>query len=421
MNLLIDLIGPEKLTVLLGVGMFSFVVITMVGILLAARQRLVASGEVNIVINGDEKAAITLPAGGTLLSALANQKIFVPSACGGGGTCAECKVQIREGGGDLLPTEEGHITRGEAREDWRLACQVKVKENMRIEVSDEVFAAQKWECEVVSNHNVATFIKEFTVKLPEGEKLEFQSGGYIQIEIPPHDEEFKDFVVEEEYHEDWDRFDIWKSRSTTKETVERAYSMANYPAEGDDLVMLNVRIATPPPRGPEGIPPGKGSSYIFSRKPGDKVVISGPFGDFFLQDTDREMVFIGGGAGMAPLRSHIMHLFKTEKTDRKVSYWYGARSLREMFYTQDFESIASKFPNFEYHVALSEPQPEDNWNGYTGFIHQVCLENYLSKHDSPEEIEYYLCGPPLMNKAVLGMLDDLGVEPEMIRLDDFGG
>ncbi len=418
---LADLLGPKFLTVLLGVGMFSFVVIAMVGILLVARKRLVASGEVKIVINGDETAAITLPAGGTLLSALANQKIFVPSACGGGGTCAQCKVDVQEGGGSLLPTEEGHITRGEAKEGCRLACQVKVKEDMHIQVPTEVFSARKWDCEVVSNHNVATFIKEFKVKLPEGEKMDFQSGGYIQIEIPPHQEDFKDFKVEEEYHEDWDRFDIWKYRSDTDDTVERAYSMANYPAEGDDLVMLNVRIATPPPSGPEGIPPGKGSSYIFSRKPGDKVVISGPFGDFFLQNTDREMVFIGGGAGMAPLRSHIMHLFHTAKTKRKVSYWYGARSLREMFYTEGFEAIAAEFPNFEYHVALSEPQPEDDWTGYTGFIHQVCLENHLAKHDAPEEIEYYLCGPPLMNQAVLGMLDDLGVEPEMIRLDDFGG
>ncbi|HBF23567.1 MAG TPA: NADH:ubiquinone reductase (Na(+)-transporting) subunit F [Planctomycetes bacterium] len=411
----------DPFLVLLGVGMITSVVMGMVVLLLIARKSLVPSGEISIVINKDESNPVRTPVGGTLLAALANQKIFVPSACGGGGTCAECKIQVREGGGDLLPTEEGHINRGEAREDWRLACQVKVKENMSIDVPEEIFAAQKWECEVVSNHNVATFIKEFTVKLPEGEKLEFQSGGYIQIEIPPHKEDFKNFAIEEEYHEDWDRFDIWKSKSSTDETVERAYSMANYPAEGDDLVMLNVRIATPPPRSPEGTPPGKGSSFIFGRKPGDKVTISGPFGEFFLQDTDREMVFIGGGAGMAPLRSHIMHLFRTEKTKRKVSYWYGARSLREMFYTKEFEDIAEQFPNFEYHVALSEPQPEDNWTGYTGFIHQVCLDNHLSNHESPEEIEYYLCGPPLMNQAVLGMLDDLGVEPEMIRLDDFGG
>lgn len=411
----------DPFLVLLGVGMITSVVMGMVVLLLIARKSLVPSGEISIVINKDESKPVRTPVGGTLLAALANQKIFVPSACGGGGTCAECKIQVREGGGDLLPTEEGHINRGEAREDWRLACQVKVKENMSIDVPEEIFAAQKWECEVVSNHNVATFIKEFTVKLPEGEKLEFQSGGYIQIEIPPHKEDFKNFAIEEEYHEDWDRFDIWKSKSSTDETVERAYSMANYPAEGDDLVMLNVRIATPPPRSPEGTPPGKGSSFIFGRKPGDKVTISGPFGEFFLQDTDREMVFIGGGAGMAPLRSHIMHLFRTEKTKRKVSYWYGARSLREMFYTKEFEDIAEQFPNFEYHVALSEPQPEDNWTGYTGFIHQVCLDNHLSNHESPEEIEYYLCGPPLMNQAVLGMLDDLGVEPEMIRLDDFGG
>ena len=408
-------------TILLGVLMFSVVVIPLVIVLLFAKSKLVPSGDVSIEINGDTEHPVKTAVGGTLLATLAEQKIFIPSACGGGGTCAQCKVQIDEGGGTLLPTEEGHITRGMAKEQWRLSCQVKVKQDMKIRVPESVFSVRKWECEVVSNKNVATFIKELVVRLPEGEKLEFQSGSYIQIEIPPHEIAFKDFDVEDEYREDWDKYDLWRYRSVNQETVERAYSMANYPAEGDDLVMLNVRIATPPPRGPEGIPPGVGSSYIFNLKPGDKCVVSGPFGDFHMKQTDREAVFIGGGAGMAPLRSHIMHLFKTQSTDRKISYWYGARSLREMFYVEDFDELQEKFPNFSWHVALSEPLPEDKWTGYTGFIHQVVLDNYLSKHATPEEVEYYLCGPPMMNQAVLKMLDDLGVEKEMIDLDDFGG
>lgn len=407
-------------TIVLGVAMFCIVVLAMVFILLGAKSKLVPTGDVAIVINGKDSEPVQTAPGGTLLATLAAQKVFVPSACGGGGTCAQCRVQIDEGGGSLLPTEEGFISRGEAKENWRLACQVKVKQDMKIRVDESVFNVQKWECEVVSNHNVATFIKEFKVRLPKGEKINFVSGDYIQIEIPPHDVDFKNFEVEEEYRGDWDEYKIWENRSTTTATVERAYSMANYPDEGDDIVMLNVRIATPPPR-TEGIPPGKGSSYIFNCKPGDKVIVSGPYGEFHIQETQREMMFIGGGAGMAPLRSHIMRLLKTDNTDRKMTYWYGARSLREMFYVEDFDELQEKHDNFSWHVALSEPLPEDNWKGYTGFIHQVALDNYLSKHPAPEDIEYYLCGPPMMNAAVLQMLDDLGVDPEMIRLDDFGG
>ncbi len=410
----------EVTIILLGVAAFTSVVLLMVFILLGAKARLVAIGNVRILINGDESKALSVPAGSTLLSTLANQKLFIPSACGGGGTCAQCKVQVDEGGGTLLPTERGHINRGAEKEHWRLSCQVKVKQDMKIRVPDSLFAIQKWDCTVVSNHNVATFIKEFKVRLPEGQRMQFISGDYVQIEVPPHDIKFADFAVEDQYRDEWDKYQLWDIRSVNAETAERAYSMANFPAEGDDQVMLNVRIATPPPR-TTGIPPGKGSSYIFSLKPGDKVRISGPFGDFHLQETPREAVFIGGGAGMAPLRSHIMRLFHTDRTPRRVSYWYGARSLREMFYSEEFEKIAGAYPNFSWNIALSEPKPEDNWKGYTGFIHQVVLDNYLKQHAAPEEIEYYLCGPPMMNKAVLKMLDDLGVEPEMIRLDDFGG
>ena len=408
------------MVIVLGIAAFTLVALLIVSVLLFARSKLVNSGAVKIIVNGDESQPIECAAGSTLLATLADKKIFIPSACGGGGTCAQCLVNIDEGGGDLLPTEEGHISRGMAKEGCRLSCQVKVKNDMRIRVPDSVFSVKKWECEVVSNGNVATFIKEFKVRLPEGEKIDFTSGDYIQIEIPPHDVSYKDFVVEDEYREDWDKFDLWRYRSVTTDTVERAYSMANYPAEGDDIVMLNVRIASPPPRLPD-VPPGKGSSYIFYQKPGDKVTISGPFGEFHIKPTEREMIFIGGGAGMAPLRSHIMRMLVTEKTDRKMSYWYGARSLREMFYVDDFDKLQAENENFKWHVALSEPLPEDNWEGHTGFIHQVVLENYLANHPAPEECEYYLCGPPMMNQAVLRMLDDLGVDPEMIDLDDFGG
>ena len=409
-------------TVLLSVGMFTAVILTMVLILLLAKSKLVASGKVKVIINGDETRALEVNGGGSLLATLSDQKIFVPSACGGGGTCAQCLVHVDEGGGDLLPTEQGHISRGMAKEGCRLACQLKVKNDLKIRVPESVFNVKKWDCEVVSNDNVATFIKEFIVRLPEGEKIDFTSGDYIQIEIPPYECSYQGYEVQEEYREDWDRFDLWRYQAKNDETVERAYSMANYPAEGDDLVMLNVRIASPPPRAPEGTPPGKGSSYIFDLKAGDKVVVSGPFGEFHINEqSDAEMIFIGGGAGMAPLRSHIMRKLTTDRTERKVSYWYGARSAREMFYTEDFDKLAEEFSNFDWNVALSEPQPEDNWSGYTGFIHQVVLDNYLSVHPAPEECEYYLCGPPMMNSAVLQMLDDLGVDPENIRLDDFGG
>jgi Na+-transporting NADH:ubiquinone oxidoreductase subunit F len=408
-------------TILLGVGMFTLVVLALVIVLLLAKSKLVSTGKVKIIVNNDESHPLEVRQGASLLSTLANEKLFVPSACGGGGTCAQCRVVIKEGGGSLLPTEEGHISKAQAKEGCRLACQVKVKGDMRIQVPDSVFSAKKWECTVVSNKNVATFIKEFVVRLPKGEKIDFRNGEYVQIEIPQFKTDYKSFDIQKEYHEDWDKYNIWRYQAWNEEPIERAYSMANYPAEGDDLIMLNVRIATPPPKAPEGTPGGKASSYIFAAKPGDKVVISGPFGDFHLKPTQRECVFIGGGAGMAPLRSHIMHMFHTQKTDRKVSFWYGARSKREMFYAEDFDALQREFPNFKWHVALSEPKPEDEWKGYTGFIHNVVLKEYLSKHPAPEDIEYYLCGPPMMNSAVLKMLDDLGVDPEMIDLDDFGG
>ncbi|MCP4770500.1 MAG: NADH:ubiquinone reductase (Na(+)-transporting) subunit F [Planctomycetes bacterium] len=406
-------------TIFLGVGGFSVVVIALVFILLAAKSKLVSSGNVSLVINGKDADAMSIPAGDTVLNSLSSQKIFIPSACGGGGTCGQCLVQIDEGGGTLLPTEETHINRGMAKENWRLGCQVKIKQDMKLRVDESVFNVQKWECEVVSNRNVATFIKEFVVQLPEGEEINYESGGYIQIEIPPHNIDYTGFEVENEYREDWDTFKLWNINSTTTDTVERAYSMASYPAEGN-RIMLNVRIATPPPR-TEGLPTGKGSSYIFNQKPGDKVIISGPYGEFFLKDNDREMVFVGGGAGMAPMRSHLLHLFKTLKTDKKVTFWYGARSLREAFYVEEFDEIAKDFPNFEWHLALSDPLPEDNWKGKTGFIHQVLLDSYLANHEAPEECQYYMCGPPMMNSAVINMLGDLGVEPEDIFLDDFGG
>ncbi|QDV64560.1 NADH:ubiquinone reductase (Na(+)-transporting) subunit F [Crateriforma conspicua] len=405
-------------TVVFGVVMFTFVVVALVVVILLAKSQLVASGPVKITVNNQKE--IEVPAGGKLLGALADAGIFVSSACGGGGTCAQCKVKVTEGGGDILPTEKGHISNREAKEGDRLSCQVAVKQDMQVEVPAEAFETKKWECTVRSNHNVATFIKEFVLELPEGEEVDFKAGGYIQIECPPHVQEYKNFEIEEEYHPDWDRFDVWRYVSKVDEPVVRAYSMANYPGE-KGIIMLNIRVATPPPRGPEGIPPGKMSSFIFGRKPGDKVTISGPYGEFFIKDTDAEMVYIGGGAGMAPLRSHIFELFKNRKTDRKVSYWYGGRSLRELFYIDHFREIEKDFPNFQFNIALSEPMPEDNWTGYVGFIHQVLLENYLSKHPAPEDIEYYICGPPMMNQAVFKMLDDLGVEPENIAYDDFGG
>ena len=406
-----------------GVGMFTGVVLFLVAIILVARSRLVASGNVNILINEDAEKAISVPTGGKLLNVLADNKVFVSSACGGGGTCAQCKVHVHEGGGDILATELEHISKREAREGMRLSCQVNVKQDMRIEVPPEVFSVKRWECEVVSNENVATFIKELVLKLPEGETLDFQPGGFIQIEVPPFECSFREFDIEEEYHPDWNRFKVWDLKTVNREQVFRAYSMANHPAEGD-MVMLNIRIATPPPDRERGgwmnYNPGIVSSYTFNLKPGDMTTISGSFGEFFIQDTDREMLYIGGGAGMAPLRSHIFHLFHTLNTKRRVSYWYGARSLKELFYEDHFRKIEEEFPNFSFHVAMSEPLPEDDWKGHVGFIHQVVLENYLEKHPAPEDIEYYLCGPPLMLQAVLKMLDDLGVESDMIRFDDFG-
>ncbi|MCS7467524.1 NADH:ubiquinone reductase (Na(+)-transporting) subunit F [Stieleria sp. ICT_E10.1] len=404
-------------TVILGIAMFTLVVVALVVLILGAKAQLVASGPVKIMIN-DQKE-IEVPAGGKLLGALADAGVFVSSACGGGGTCAQCKVKVHEGGGEILATEKDHITKKAAREGERLSCQVAVKQDMNVEVPAEAFDTKKWDCTVRSNHNVATFIKEFVLELPEGEDVNFKAGGYIQIECPPHVANYKDFDIEEEYHEDWDKYDIWRFVSKVDEPVIRAYSMANYPGE-KGIIMLNVRVATPPPRNPE-LPPGKMSSWIFSLKPGDKATISGPYGEFFIKDSDAEMVYIGGGAGMAPLRSHIFELFKRQKTNRKVSYWYGGRSLRELFYIDHFRDIEKDFPNFQFNIALSDPLPEDNWDGYQGFIHQVLLDNYLSKHPAPEDIEYYICGPPMMNQAVFRMLDDLGVEPENIAYDDFGG
>ena len=405
--------------IVLGVLMFTGIVLALVRIILWARAWLVASGDVTISVNEGQKV-LKVPAGGKLLGALAGEGIFVSSACGGGGTCAQCEVKVFSGGGDILPTEKSHISKREAREGCRLSCQVNVKQDMEVEVPHEALETKKWECEVASNNNVATFIKELVLKLPEGEEVNFKPGGYIQIECPPHTVAYKDFDIDEEYHEDWDRFDVWRYVSKVDEEVIRAYSMANYPGE-KGIIMLNVRVASPPPRAPEGTPPGKMSSYIFNLKPGDKVTISGPYGEFFINDSDSEMIYVGGGAGMAPLRSHIFELFKNLKTGRKVTYWYGGRSLRELFYVDHFRGIEEEFPNFKFNIALSEPQPEDNWTGYTGFIHQVLHDEYLKDHEAPEDIEYYMCGPPMMNAAVQKMLDDLGVEKENIRFDDFGG
>ena len=405
-------------TILLGVVMFTGVVLALVALILVAKSKLVASGPVKILIN--EQKEIEIPAGGKLLNALADNSIFVSSACGGGGTCAQCRVVVHEGGGDILPTERSHISKREACDGHRLSCQVAVKQDMKIEVPPEVFETKKWECTVRSNDNVATFIKELVLELPEGEDVGFKSGGYIQIECPPHTVHYKDFDIQEEYHEDWNRFDVWPYTSVVDEEVLRAYSMANYPGE-KGIIMLNVRVASPHPKAPPGTPPGKMSSYIFNLKPGDKVTISGPYGEFFIKDTDTEMIYIGGGAGMAPLRSHIFELFKEQQTDRKVTYWYGGRSSRELFYLDEFEDLKQQNDNFNYHIALSDPLPEDNWDGYTGFIHQVLLDEYLSSHPSPEDVEYYICGPPMMLSAVRNMLDDLGVEPENVMFDDFGG
>lgn len=420
---------------------FTLVILLLVFILLFAQSKLVQSGDVQISING--KRDVTASAGSTLLSTLANEKIFLPSACGGGGTCAMCKCVVEEGGGDVLPTEVGHLSRKEQKEGVRLACQVKVKEDLKIEVPEEIFGIKKWECEVVSNYNVSTFIKEFIVKLPEGETLDFEAGGYIQVDVPPIEVSFKDMDISpnpetgddpKKFYPDWDNFNMWDLVMKNDEQIFRAYSMANHPAEGN-IVMLNIRIATPPWDRNKGkfmeVNPGICSSYVFSRKPGDKVTISGPYGEFRINPTDREMIYIGGGAGMAPLRAQVFHLFHTEKTNRKVSYWYGGRSKRELFYVDHFRDIEKDFPNFKFHIALSDALPEDNWkvkddldaegDGFTGFIHQALYDNYLKHHEEPEEVEFYLCGPPMMNAAVLKMLDDLGIPDENIRFDDFGG
>ena len=406
------------LEIVLGVAMFTGVVLALVVIILAAKSKLVSSGDVTIIVNDEKK--ITAPAGGKLLNVLADNKLFVSSACGGGGTCAQCKVRVLDGGGEILETEKSHITKREAKHGERLSCQVTVKQDMKVEVEDEVFGVKKWKCKVRSNDNVATFIKELVLELPEGESVPFKAGGYIQIERPAGLAiDYKDFDVAEEYREDWDKFNLWKFKSVESEETIRAYSMANYPEE-HGIIMLNVRIASPPP-GKDDVPPGIMSSYIFNLKPGDEVTISGPFGEFFARDTDKEMVFVGGGAGMAPMRSHIFDQFKRIKTDRKVTFWYGARSVREMFYTEDFDEIQKENPNFTWHVALSDALPTDNWDGYTGFIHNVLYEEYLKNHPAPEDCEYYLCGPPIMNQSVINMLINLGVEPEDIMLDDFGG
>lgn len=406
-----------ELEVVFGVAFFTAIILLLVFVILFARSKLVASGNVQININGEKD--IEVPVGGKLLGSLATAGLFVPSACGGGGTCAQCRVQVKEGGGAILPTEESHINKREAAHGDRLSCQVTVKQDMKITVPEEVFGVKKWECTVKSNDNVATFIKELVLELPAGEKVDFRAGGYIQIECPPYEKSFKEFEIADEYRSDWDKYNLWQYTGRSKEGALRAYSMANYPEE-EGLIMLNVRIATPPPKTNE-IPPGEMSSYIFGLKPGDKVTISGPFGEFFAKETQAEMVFVGGGAGMAPMRSHIFDQLKRLRTDRKVSFWYGARSLREMFYVEDFDELAAEFDNFEWHVALSDPQPEDNWEGYTGFIHQVLYENYLKNHSAPEDVEFYMCGPPMMNAAVVKMLEDLGVERENIMLDDFGG
>lgn len=404
--------------IILGVVMFTVIVLSLVAVILSARAKLVSSGDVSIVVNEEESKPIHTPAGGKLLQTLASEGLFLSSACGGGGTCAQCKCKVFEGGGSMLPTEKTYFTKREEAEGWRLACQVPVKQDMKIEVPEEVFGVKKWECTVVSNNNVATFIKELVLKLPEGENVDFRAGGYVQLECPPHVVEYKDFDIQEEYRGDWDKFNLWQYRSEVKEDVIRAYSMANYPEE-KGVVKFNIRIASPPPG--TNHPPGQMSSYTFNLKPGDKITVYGPFGEFFAKKTDAEMVFIGGGAGMAPMRSHIFDQLKRLNSKRKMSFWYGARSLREMFYQDEYDLLQEENDNFTWHVALSDPLPEDNWTGLKGFIHNVLYENYLKDHPAPEDCEYYMCGPPMMNAAVIQMLKDLGVEDENILLDDFGG
>lgn len=408
--------------IMISVIVFLAIVLILVMAILIAKSKLVPSGNVKLTINGEKESEVAI--GGTLLNTLQSENIYLSSACGGSGSCGQCRCQVVEGGGEILPTEMGFFSRREQKEHWRLACQTKVKEDMKIKVPDSVFGVKEWECEVLSNRNVSTFIKEFVVKLPEGEKMDFLPGSYAQISIPKYDIKYSDYDIEEKFREDWDKFDMWSLTVKNDDETVRAYSMANYPAEGN-IITLNVRIATPPMdrnthKWVPGIKPGISSSYIFSLKAGDKVTMSGPYGDFHIQDTDAEMLYIGGGAGMAPLRAQILHLFRTVKTGRKVSYWYGARSKKEIFYEEDFREIERNFPNFKFHIALSDPQPEDDWKGYIGFIHQVILDNYLKDHDAPEDIEYYMCGPGPMANAVKGMLDSLGVERSQLFFDDFG-
>ena len=406
-------------TVLLGVGMFTATVLSLVLVILSARSRLVSSGNVTIQINDDPAKAIEVPAGGKLLSTLASQGVFLASACGGGGTCAQCRCRVTDGGGSILATEEGHFTRGEIGDNWRLSCQVAVKQDLKIEVPEDALGVQRWECEVESNDNVASMIKELNLKLPEGADVDFRAGGYVQLEIPPYKMDWSTIDVQDEYREDWDTFNFWDLKSEVKETTIRAYSMANYPEE-KGILKFNIRVAPPPPR-TDGLPPGAMTSYVANLRKGDKITVFGPYGDFFVKDTPAEKIWIGGGAGMAPLRSHIFDELLRKGTTAKMSYWYGARSLREMFYKEEFDRLEEEYENFSWHVALSDAREEDNWDGLTGFIHAVAFENYLKDHPNPEDCEYYMCGPPIVNQLVSEMLEDLGVEPENIAFDDFGG
>ena len=420
----------------ISISIFTIIIILLVSLLSFIETKLVSQEDCTLLINGDESKSPKVSAGTNLLSALSNEKIFIPSACGGGGSCGMCKVKVTEGGGDFLPTELPHLTRSECADDVRLSCQLKVKNDMKLQIPDEIFSIQKFECEVVSNYNVASFIKEFVVKLPEGKTLDFEAGGYIQIDVPELEVDFKDMDIapnpedpagKDKFKAEWDKFGLRALKMVNEEPVCRAYSMANHPAEGN-IVMLNIRIATPPWDRSKNdwadMNPGVCSSYVFSLKPGDKITLSGPYGEFFIKDTEAEMIYVGGGAGMAPMRSHLFHLFDTLKTGRKVSFWYGGRSKRELFYVDHFRKIEKQFPNFTFNLVLSEPQPEDNWTeaeGYTGFVHQALIDNYLSKHDAPDDIEFYFCGPPMMNQAVLKMCDDWGVPEENVAFDDFGG
>ncbi|MDA9594925.1 MAG: NADH:ubiquinone reductase (Na(+)-transporting) subunit F [Gammaproteobacteria bacterium TMED222] len=408
----------DLIEIVLGIVAFTLIVNMMIFVILFARTRLVSTGDVTVEINGDPEKTITVPAGGKLLQTLAEQDLFLSSACGGGGTCAQCRCQVYDGGGSILATEEAHFNNREKKDFWRLSCQVPVKSDMKITVPDEVFGAKKWETTVKSNENVATFIKELILELPEGEKVGFDAGGYVQMEIPAYEADYKSFEIEKEYLEDWEKFKVLENKSVVKEPVIRAYSMANYPEE-KGIMKFNIRIASPPPG--TDFPPGEASSYLFNLKKGDKLTIFGPFGEFMAKDTQNEMVFIGGGAGMAPMRSHIFDQLLSLDSSRKISFWYGARSLKEMFYDEEFRELERKYENFSYHTALSDPLPEDSWSGYTGFISHVLHDNYLVNHPTPEDCEYYMCGPPMMMDAAFKMLDSLGVEPENIMFDDFGG